>query len=60
MCKRNLYALASQNGQGGMSMDENNTYETEQTSDNELMQLISEGISRDLRRYPNRFNTENE
>lgn len=43
-----------------MSMDENNTYETETSSETELMNLISEGIGRDLRRYPNRFNTENE
>lgn len=41
-------------------MDEKSTYETERSTENELMHLISEEISRDMRRYPNRFNTENE
>ncbi len=39
-----------------MTDNENVTYETE----NELLQIVSENASRDLRRYPTRFNTDNE
>lgn len=60
MCERNLYALATQMYQGGISVEENNIYETPQLPDSELILLISDGINRDLRRYPNRFNSEDE
>lgn len=43
-----------------MSVEENNIYEASQYADSELILLISDGINRDLRRYPNRFNTEDE
>lgn len=39
-----------------MTDNENVTYETE----SELLQIVSENASRDLRRYPTRFNTDNE
>ena len=39
-----------------MTDNENTFFETE----NELLQLVSENASRDLRRYPSRFNSDNE
>jgi hypothetical protein len=41
-------------------MEEKNAYDEMPSSENELMHMVSEGIGRDLRRYPNRFNAENE
>jgi len=41
-----------------MSVEENNSFETSQNTDNELILLVSDAINRDLRRYPNRFDTQ--
>lgn len=60
MCERNMSAFTAQNGQGGMSMEENEKNEATQYPEGNLAHLISDGVSRDLRRYPCHFNTENE
>lgn len=55
-----MYALTAQARQGGIKMEELFSTDIQQLPEGELIQIVSDGISRDSRRYPVRFNTENE